>query len=825
MSSLSLRTIAFASCSAVAIAAFAAPAAVHAEQAAYQFNIPAQDIGSALRTFGRVARQPVIFDGAAVRGKTSRALVGRFSVDDGLRTLLGDSGLKVERGAQGVLMVGAGPAAEAGGDAEEASRIDDVRELDEIIVTAQKRSESIREVPASISALSGDQLEKINATQLSDFAAYIPGFQVDSFGPPGLGRLTLRGITVGTSDSTTVGTYVDEVPLGSSSTYLNAGAFTLDLMPYDIERVEVLRGPQGTLYGASTMGGLLKYVTRTPDLNKAEFRVGGDVSKTGGADDFNWSLRAGANIPLVQDKLAIRASAFYADKAGYIDNVATGETDVNGGTQKGGRLALLWQASPDVSVKLTAMTQETAYDSSAQVPFDTATQTLVYGYDKAFRYLPESFAQKQALYTATVNWDLGWADLTSATSVSKSHSAVVVDATTALGPFLAFLAGLDPNDPLPLVAVTTPVRLDKVTQELRLSSPTGSTFEWMLGAFYTDEDAQLQQNAYASDAVTGAPLPAPINPVLEATLDSAYREYALFGNATYRFTDAFDVSAGLRWAKNKQTFKQSIGGLLAGGVTTIDGGKSSEDVVTYSLGARYRITPDVMVYGRIASGYRPGGANIVLQGLAPSFGPDRLTNYEVGLRSQFLDRRVTFDLTAFHIDWTDIQISVCANNLCAPDNGGEARSQGFELSTAFVPIDGLRFGFNGAYTDAKLTALDPGANIPGAATGSRLPLAPRWSGAFTADYEFPAFGTFTARLGAGVRIVGSRNSTFLADPENVRLASYAALDLNVGLYNDDWKLSIYARNVTDEHAFLSGSSTAVTILEPRTIGLSLDRRF
>ncbi len=686
--------------------------------------------------------------------------------------------------------------------------------LGEIVVTAQKRLENVREVPASVSVVDGGMLEDLHATQLTDFAAYVPGFQVISTGAPGRTAIALRGVAP-ISPSSTIGTYIDESPLGSSNLYQRATEFSLDLLPYDLERVEVLRGPQGTLYGAGSMGGLVKYVMRDPDLSDFEFRVGGGVSDVQGGADEGSNLRAGANVPLVKDSVALRASYARNELPGYIDGAVDGEEDINDASQESARAALLWEAGEAVSVKLTAMRQSIDSDNNAFVAFNPATQAPLLGDLRNGPFVGEPFEKQIDFYAATLQWDLGWADFTSASGYSETSTDQRNDATALLraglgAPIFAFFdLGLD---------------LERLTQELRLTSKASGDIEWQIGAFYSDEQGDNSQivRLLAPDGTT--PFPG-LDPLVIIALPSDYRERALFANGAYRFTDSFKLGAGVRYASNDQNFTQDV---LRSLLPTIPEGRftgeSDEDVFTWSLTPQWQITKDAMLYGKVATGYQPGGPNIVLPGVPRTVDAATLTSYEVGLKSDFLDSRVLFDLTLFYLDWQDIQISAATDDGTASFlvNGGEAVSQGVELSTVFSVTKSLRIGLNGAYTDARITE-DVAAL--GGRDNDNLPFIPFLSWAATADYSFGLGGAWNGHVGAGFRWVGDRKNSLDSAPGVATLDSYNALDLNADFGDDHWTFRVYGKNVTDERAYtFVGGALAAPIL-PRTLGLEVDIRF
>jgi outer membrane receptor protein involved in Fe transport len=325
-------------------------------------------------------------------------------------------------------------------DVQPDAAADEATTLDTVTVTANKRAENIREVAASISVINEEKIENLHATQLSDFQALVPGLYVSTNGAPGKTQLSLRGVAP-LSSGATVGTYLDETPLGSSGIYQAANFFALDLLPYDIGRIEVLRGPQGTLYGAGSMGGLVKYVTVKPDLSTTSFRVGGGLSNVADSGDLGWNMRFGANLPLVTDSVGLRVSYARNDLPGYIDNSVDGSEDINGGSQTSARAALLWQGE-SASLDLVAMRQTIDSDNNALVALDPTTQEPLYGDLQNNVFVDETFFKDVDYFSATVDWNLGWADFVSATAYSDSESVIRQDTTQIYGEFANMALGL-----------------------------------------------------------------------------------------------------------------------------------------------------------------------------------------------------------------------------------------------------------------------------------------------------------------------------------------------------------------------------------------------
>lgn len=702
--------------------------------------------------------------------------------------------------------------------------------LEEIVVTAQKRDENLQDVPASVSVVDSRQLARLAAKQLADYAGYMPGVNIANGGSVGQTTVTLRGIAP-VGPGSVVGTYIDDTPLGSSANFARATTFALDLMPYDVERVEVLRGPQGTLYGAGSMGGLLKYVLREPELGNTEFNVGADALGVADGDDLGWGARAAFNAPL-GDTVAFRASAFNRETPGYIDYVNTGEDDVNSMTQNGGRAALLWQPNEDVTVKLGGLWQRMDSDSNGTTTLmltgiDPPTGTPAFGELDSRLVLPENFEKEVDYYSLTVDWDLGWGNFISASSYSDTHTRQQNDTTEIFGTLYPLLTG--GAIPAGLNEFILTLDLDKWTQEFRLASTTDGRVEWLIGAFYTEEDSENIQEVLAFDAA-GELIPAFAPYFAFAALPSEYREIAVFGDVTYKFTERFDVTAGLRWAENDQDFRQISSGAIL--LPADDPGESSEDVLTYMVSPRLHLSDDTMLYLRVASGYRPGGPNVIVLGVPPTVDADKLTNYEAGIKTALFDNRGLVNLSAFFIDWTDIQQIQGFGGVSGGVNAGDAESQGFELESMVFAGEGLRLGLNAAYTDATLTSNPAGLDN---SLGVQLPNVPEWSGSLTVDYDFSLAGR-DAHVGGGWRYVGEQESQIVTDTGNLswQRPSYDVLDLNAGVSFERFTLRLFATNLTDERGYTGGGTIVdglnipvridANVLQPRTVGLSVDYR-
>jgi len=701
---------------------------------------------------------------------------------------------------------------------------EDQTTLAKIVVTAEKRSQDIQEVPMSISVIDNQQLDNLHATQLTDYAGYLPGFTVVNGGSPGQQTLGVRGITP-LSAGSTVATYIDETPIGTSSNYGAGSNSVLDLLPYDLESVELLRGPQGTLYGAVALGGVLRYVTKDPDLEQFSGQVGGDVFTTEGGDDNGYGGRLSLNMPLVPGKLAMSASYARQDSPGYTDNVRTGEEDQDSYWQDAARATMKWQASDDVSVKLQWIQSRNDSDSTSVTAIDPVSLKPQYDELENDNFVPEPYRKDVNYVNGTINWDLGWADFVSATSYSEQEQHSTLDASLVYGVIFPLFGLPDPG----ISAVNYDLKLYKTTQEFRLASKSDGQWLWLLGGFWTDENSKQNQEATAQ-FLDGSSIPG-FDPLAVVGLPSTYEELAFFGNLGYKFNETFDVTGGVRFANNEQTFRQITSGALTGESNVP--GDSDEDVTTWSLTSRAHLAPDQMLYLRVATGYQPGGPNLALPGVPPTVDSSELINYEFGWKALLSENRWSVDLAVFDIEWEDIQISDSVNGLAFLANGGTARSRGVEFSTAYAPFAGMRLGLNGAYIDAELTEDVPSL---GGLDGDALPETPEWSWSATADYVFPAWDGWTARVGGGLRYIGDRFSGVESNGNAFEQDSYTVVDLNTDVSSEHWTVRLYVKNLFDERSYgnltvLPNAATGETMKVngvpnlPRTIGIGFDYRF
>jgi outer membrane receptor protein involved in Fe transport len=692
----------------------------------------------------------------------------------------------------------------------------DESQPEEIIVTAQKRSERLIDVPQSVSVVSAETLQNLHAQRLSDYMTRIPSANIVE-SQPGSSRIVLRGINTG-GVGATVATYIDETPFGSATALANGGVLAPDLDPFDLDRVEVLRGPQGTLYGANSLGGLVKLVTVTP--NPGGFDAAGEISVENVAHGETGYLgRAAANVPLGSDA-AVRVTGFYRSDPGYIDDPLHG-SDVNDGKTYGGRLSFMARPTPALRIRASALMQNIRSDGTNVVDVDPVTLKPTIGKYDHERFVNEPNDINYRLYNATIDYDFGPVSLVSATSYGTLKQAGVVDGSGALGAPV----GLDQG-----------MKQRRFTQEVRLASNGSDAIEWTLGGFYTHESNRLSQNVFAADPATGDRL---LDGLLVVALPSRYRELAGFANATWHIAPKFDLTAGGRYSHNRQSSEQGTSGLLLPEPTNVSG-KSSDGVFTYSIAPQYKPNRNTTIYARVAKGYRPGGPN-ALSPDAPDavprqFGPDTTINYEVGLKTQAPDRLWTLELTAFRTDWKDIQLLVQLGQFGVNTNGGGARSKGIEFSAGLNPSRSLSLYANGAYVDAELT---DDAILAGGLKGDRLPYNPKWQSTIGAEYEHPLSASVTGRAGISWHYTGSRFSDFNPPPApdvpaapQHKLDSFSQIDAHAGVDVGKFRIDAFVRNLTDSQAIVNigafgafNGDLAAAVIMPRTFGLSLGVRY
>ena len=717
-----------------------------------------------------------------------------------------------------------------------------------IIVTAQKREQLLVDVPQSISVVSGETLERQQATSFQDYLNLVPGLQLDQ-STPGAGRLILRGLNTG-GVASTVAVYVDETPFGSSSALVNGGVLAGDFDTFDVARIEVLRGPQGTLYGASSLGGLLKFVTNDPNPARFEARARGTIEDTKGGD-LSYHGNAMVNVPL-GDTLAFRASGFYNKLGGFIDSIGTTGVsftspvtsdvaeNINDAESYGGRASLLFAPSETFDIRLTAHFQNIRADAPSLVESNANTLKTLYGGLTQSQFAQAFTNIDYRVYNGLLNYDFGFATLTTSSSYSTQKQTFRDDATFNLSGIVRALLGAPAND----FFLDQNTNNRRYTQEVRLTSAENDAFEWLIGGYYNDEKGRLFQNFVAATPGTTTPIAFPFQ-LGQVTLLSKYKEYAGFANATVHLGERFDIDFGGRYSNNKQAASQAAAGVLAGNVPINSNLRSSDNVFTYSVAPKFKLNDRASLYARVAKGYRPGGPNVIAPnapaGTPASFDPDTVVSYEVGFKGETADRTFALDLSVYHIDWKNIQLLTVVNGFGLNINGSSADSDGAEFTATFRPAPGFVTSINGAYTKAVLNADAPA--LVGGRKGDRLPFTPPYSVSVNSDYTWGVGGEAEAFVGASLRFLSKQTADFdaafrTANGRQRKVPSYDVIDLRAGVDFGRFGIEAFVRNLTDAHGKTSvGSITAsglpvspngaleTGVIRPRTIGLSISAEY
>ncbi|MFZ4875668.1 TonB-dependent receptor [Janthinobacterium sp. Mn2066] len=723
--------------------------------------------------------------------------------------------------------------------------------IEQVNVTATRSAGAVdvQKVPAAITVLQPESLAKFGLGNLVDIASAVPAMSVQSQGP-GVNNITMRGLVVRgivpseIQDASLVAVYVDDMPVT-----LKSG--NPDLKVLDLERIEVLQGPQGTLFGAGAMAGAVRQITQKPDTNDLFGSVEAVGSRTSGFGGNNHNLRGMVNIPLKDDVLGLRLTGYTGNDSGYIKNALTGGT-TNAVSTNQGRAALRLKASRDLTVdaSITASNVKAGLnDAYADLaPFTTIA------------LLPQSSNDNLQLYNLAVNYDFGRVQLVSSTSYLHRDTFYQ---QSAQYPATAFVFG----GQLPLMAAAYQIG-NKVTdfaQEFRFNSKDAGPFKWTAGAFLESGKRNVVQNepTIGFDARFAATRNFPgynsQTNELALTPDNFFsglqntksRQVALFAEGTYTVWDKLDLTAGLRLFRGTQDFDLRFSGLfgnLVGATPTTVGIPETSASSATSQGANprfaaaYRVDPDHMVYASAGKGFRYGGNNQPVPfnfcGVhAPStFAPDSLWNYELGSKNTLLDRRMTFNVSLYRIDWSDVQVF---NKLPCTYyytlNAGKIRSQGLEVESAFKLSRHATFGLSASYNDAyaRETVVTGIAaqNIP---AGSRTPYAPRFAANATLSYSIPVNGKDEVGVSASYAYRGNAYTNFAkAQGSYEEIPSSNMVNATLTYKTGAYEFGLFGTNLTNGTKINDVTSNVIAIqpgntlflAQPRTIGLRVKARF
>ena len=750
--------------------------------------------------------------------------------------------------------------------------------LEEIVVTAQKRAESLDKVPISILAIDRAAMEQRNVYDISDVANLSPG--VDYTNQGFQNSISIRGIYSASGYSTT-GIYIDDVPVQIRSGVETIGNTITEPKVFDLDRVEILRGPQGTLFGAGAEGGIIRFITPEPSLTQASGYVRAGIATT---DNGAMSYEAGAALggPIVQDALGFRMSAWHRRDGGHIQHnspVPGGSQYPNAGWSDSDVVRAALTFAPAENLKLTPSIyyqhiyfndMPTFDPASSNDPGDTFTHnwhTLNPQYSNVGAgwfvnplLLPQPSSDQFYLPALKIELRLANVDLTSSTSFMHRAFTAIQDWTTIPGAFLGF--------PWPTTAnagtlSSEPLKQNVFTEELRAQSADLSRrLQWTLGVFYTNSrqnDSQSIYEPYLPTQLPGTSLLAGDISYYGLEQDQDI-QLAAFGQATYQLFRHVSVVAGARVAREETKYRVSQSGFWAGGASD-RAGETSGHVTDPKFGINFQLNDDNLLYVSAAKGDRIGGVNYPIgnigqcglaiaalgypNGVPPSYKPDWLWSYEVGAKSKLLSGRMKIEASAFHSNWSNVQYPLTLN-ACGGEsftsNLGKAVSNGFDFQTEILITDALKVGLSVGYTDAKYTSTIEANGFPALTNGEQInPYSSPWIIAPTIEYDLNLAGDYKvyARMddtyrsrNPGPYQVPSNPNNPVYNPNFVPNPSINQLNLHLGMTWDGWDVSAYALNVTNSHPVLYSQQFQAYVfngiawtVRPLSIGATVNYRW
>ncbi len=681
--------------------------------------------------------------------------------------------------------------------------------IEDVIVTATRRPERLQRVPISITSVGERELKQRGTDDLGGIAQLAPGLNLNNQGVA-QENPTLRGVSTGASTNqgaqqATVGLYLDDIPAQSAA--VQGGA--VDVPLFDIQRVEVLRGPQGTLFGSGSLSGGIRILTNKPDLERygATVDLTGSGTENGGAND---ALNLEANFPIVPDKLAVRVVGYDRFASGYIDNIVTRQRDVNDVRNWGGRVLVDAQPTQDLNVLLTFI-HENAYGSSdGRTIYGTNNPDIDPARDEGSLSEAGQFAQYVG-YNLAASYDLGDVQLFDSTTYAVRESGGSLDFSGYQNLVLS-LFGAPSQDLNRPDAGHDFSQSDTFTQEVRLASEGSGPFKYTVGAFYQHITGSAGQTIFSSltenylGSLLGGPQPAFGNlGDLQATQQQS--EEALFGEGTYT-VGKFDATLGLRASRTDVSFVTRTTGLTftdsLSTVPVVTPGSQKGYPITPRLALDYRATQDLTIYAQISRGFRTGGPNLTYgfsPGIPASYTSDTLWNYELGEKALLLDGRLRVNTDVYFIDWSNVQIPTqsAAGNLYI-QNAGNAHSFGLESEIAASPTHWLDVGTSVSLNRAEIATNDPtlvrATGVLGVFTGDRLPAAPQFTITDYAQLNFDV-AHYPAYFRVDENYVGEESTDF-AD-KGAKFGNYSLVNFRAGVHVGSAEVVAFVNNAFDNN--------------------------
>jgi outer membrane receptor protein involved in Fe transport len=720
--------------------------------------------------------------------------------------------------------------------------------FEEIVVTATKRGgQLIQDIPVTIQAISGERLAETGAVDFNDYYRQIPSLSVNDQGP-GHKTYIIRGVS--SSGAGTVGVYFDET-IVTGEFLSSEGGRQPDIRLFDMNRIEVLKGPQGTTFGSSSLSGTIRWMPNYPDLSEFDAAVGGSLSATKDADFPSWAVDAMVNVPLVTDRLAMRIVATAIDKDGYVDTqFAEG---VNNDESQAVRAMFAFQATDNLLLSFMAMMQDAETEGRSGhmdvLPDMPASPSLNGGptpndhWNNAMSVEP--FDDEMQLYNLKGEYTADWGTITATTSLVDRETDYFRDSSTEIEIITGYTR---PADGSGQSTIIQPQDRKLTSGELRFASNWDGPFQVLVGGFTQKEERDFQSAVITVDPATGE---ATGGALLDRLVHTEIDEVAVFGELTWQATERLALTGGVRWfdfsLDEQATAVTGFPGTPGSGPGNPLASDESDTI--FKLNVAYDFTDDVLGYALFSQGYRAGGTNdqtaAALAGVTipPGFGSDSVDNYEIGLKTTLMDRRLAFNAAAFYLDWSDIQVTQRA---IAPGglqfayrgNGGAAEVTGLELEVQAYPSDVLQLGATFGYTDGELTENLPVLND--GLDGDKLPYVPEYSFGVNGRYEFPLFTNLggTGFVGGDLTFQDEQNNRLRpTDPTYREIDSHSIVSLRVGVDAEAWSAILGVNNAFDEdettaYTFNGNSQPNVGFVPPgevrpwpRTFYLTLRRSF
>ena len=790
----------------------------------YQLDIPQQALATALRDFARQTGIQLLFPHSLVENLQSQTLAGQFTLDAALKQMLKGSGLSGGLTESGVIVITPEQNGANSGQGDKTMHTMSKKKLlsqimgffiagnsvaavaenevdgfllEEVVVTAQKREQNVKEVPFSVGVLGAQELERRGIGNLTDLSITVPGLLVQDSGTA-TRKVSIRGIGNTFGGSSLVGLYVDEVPVTASPNS------QLDLQIYDLERVEVLKGPQGTLYGEGSTGGTIRFITKDPSMDG--FAAGTDITLAFTKDgDPSEKVQGMVNLP-VGDSLALRVAGTYANTGGWVDQPALDKTDINHQELYNLRTKALWQPTDSLQVKAMAIVHR-AKGGSGTIGVDDDSN-----YTQAFLdpSTPSKPQDDYDIYNLTIDYDLSGMSLLSSTSYMELDKHFqnmgyrccfpTVDDSyyNVFGPDVRFSG-------------------EVFTQELRLSSDGSGPLTWTVGGFF--RDAELNPwNWPNPDSLFGDPNDSDTLVNFTVYDEQTSESWAVFGEAEYALTEQFTAGLGLRYFEDDRTFQSDPTGVQEEQSDTFD-------TVNPKFFISYAATDEINIYANASKGFRSGGFN---SAGFPSYDPESVWSYEIGTKGYLLDGRIDMEFAYFYSEYEDYQIVGVVPGIVAniTSNAGNARITGVDFLLAFQATENIELGINGNHMHTEFVEIS--ADSSSHIEGDPIDLVPKYGftvwGGYSVDFEA---GKAFARLEYNEQGKSHFRNRSFGDDYRSTSDEINMLNARVGWENDQWNVELFAQNLLDDRGH-----TDPFVLErfaaratPLTVGIQLGYDF